>query len=107
MSKKEKKKKTKKAKKVKLKAVKEKKINHNIKLRIAKSVDFLELDRYRNKGGKKIRVWKTTFGIPYWLFNSKNEIENKNYILSENTDMEDFKIYLMNEQILVLTSKFD
>lgn len=96
MSKKTKKKKSKK------KGKKAKKINHKIDLRIAKMMDFLEVDQYKVKKGKNVKSWKVMNGIPYWLYNSKKEIENKNYILNENTDLEDFRDYLNREQILIL-----
>jgi hypothetical protein len=93
----------KKDKKLKKKAKKEKKIKiktfpFEITLKLGRSADFIELDKY---GADNKRIFKPRLGKPYWMFNSKGIIENKNYILDEHTDLEDFKIYLMNEQILI------
>lgn len=41
-------------------------------------------------------------GMPYWLINSKGNIEPVNYIFTENTDIETFKLYLLKEQVLIL-----
>ena len=89
------------------KAKKVKKIRHKIDLRVAVKMDFLELDKYIQKDKKKVKSWKMMKGIPYWMFNSKGVIENKNYILSDDTDLEEFGSYLLREQILILTSQFD
>lgn len=72
-------------------------------------MDFLELDRYEKIPGKdkKKKVWKPRVGLPYWMFNSKGEIENKNYLLTEDTDFAEFSNYLVREQILVPISIFD
>jgi hypothetical protein len=110
MGKKSKKTKEKKTKNLKTKKVKKvKSLNHNIKLRVAKKIDFLELDKYETVPGKnkKKKVWKMIKGYPYWMFNSKGEIENNNYILDENTDLDEFNNYLVRQQILILTSRFD
>lgn len=72
---------------------------------------MIEIDKNISMGkdskGKEVfkKVWKPRFGFPYWLYNSEGVIENKNYILDENTDLEDFKIYLNNEQVLILTKE--
>jgi len=84
-----------------------KKISHQINLRIATKTDFLELEKYTQKKGKRIKKWKMITGFPYWLYNSKGKIENKNYILNENTDLSSFSDYLLRNQVLILTSKFD
>lgn len=88
----------KKKKEKKVKKAKRKTVNHNIVLKVANKKDFLELDKI--KDGKKI--WKPKFGIPFWLYNSKGVIENKNYILSDDSDLEAFKQYLILEQVLIL-----
>jgi len=113
MSKKEKLKKTKSKKKKKQKKEKssiEKDslvINHKIELKLAKKMDFLRLDKYVKKGNKNVKSWKMEFGIPYWLYNSKGKIENKNYILSDSTDLTDFSDYLNRNQVLILINPFD
>lgn len=93
----------KKEKKKKSKKKKVKPIIHPVKLRLGKKTDFLELDKYE---GKK-KVWKPRFGLPYWMINSKGKIENKPYILDEDTDLKEFSNYLVREQILVPISIFD
>lgn len=77
------------------KAKKEKSIVLNLKLKKAKRNDFIQ-QVWGKKGKKNVPI----YGTPYWMFNSKGEIENKNYILTEETDMKSFKDYLMREQIL-------
>lgn len=69
-----------------------------LKLKVAKSKDLLELDGYK-KGGAK--VWKLRNGFPFWLINSKGKIENKNYILNEDTDPADIGNWLARQQILI------
>lgn len=82
-----------------MKKKKNKKIKHEIKLIIAAPKDLIELDSYKKGGGKK---WKPRMGFPYWMFNSKGKIENKNYILDEHTDLKELADYLSREQILIL-----
>ncbi len=62
----------------------------------------MQLDKYIKKKGKDAKSWKMKHGIPYWLINSKGDIENANYILNENTDLEDFANYLNRQQVLIL-----
>ena len=99
-------KKTEKAKKSKkIKAKKEVKIlDVNLKLRVGKKNDFIELDKYLEGGKKK---WKMREGIPYWCINSKGEVENDPYILSEDTDKKQFSELLVREQILIPVRRFD
>lgn len=80
---------------------KAKSIKHEIKLRIAKKKDFLEVDKHYIKNGKKKTKWKLRVGVPFWMYNSKGEIENKNYIMHEDFDLDDLGIYLSKEQILI------
>lgn len=65
---------------------------------MAKKKDFLEIDSYLEGGKKK---WKQKNGVPYWLINSKGIVENKNYILNEDTEKLSFATYLLNEQVLI------
>jgi hypothetical protein len=97
-----KKKKTKKSKKEK----KDKNILFEIKLKIAKKKDFLEIDRYEKRNGKQIKVYKQINGMPYWLINSKGDVENKNYILNEETDLKSFSNYLVRKQVLIPKTPF-
>lgn len=103
MAKKEKKEK-KKIKPSKEKSPKIKTRSLEIKLRIATKEDFLELDKYLEAGKKK---WKMVTGVPYWLINSKDEIENEPYILNENTDKGDFANWLVREQVLIPLKRFE
>ena len=98
LKKKSKKAKNKKPKKEKVRKVKIKTFPFEITLRLGRSTDFIELDKY---GPDNKRIFKPRLGKPYWMFNSKGDIENKNYILDEHTDLQDFKIYLIKEQILI------
>lgn len=93
------KKKKQKEKKPKIKA-----INFEIQLRVAKQVDFLELDKYLEGGKKK---WKARHGLPYWLINSKGVIENDCYVLDEHTNTSDFADWLVREQVLIPIKRFD
>lgn len=99
MGKKKEKEKAKKVKKPKIKT-----IDFEIKLRVAKQGDFLELDKYIDGGKKK---WKLRFGLPYWLINSKGIIENDPYILDEHTNTSDFADWLVREQVLIPLKRFD
>ncbi len=56
---------------------------------------------------EKRAVWKPSYGKPYWLINSKGVIENEPKLFSEETDVNDFGIYLSNEQILIPVKYFD
>ena len=69
-----------------------------IKLKEAVSKDFLEVDYIKPEGGK---AWKMTIGIPYWMKNSKGDIENKNYRTTEATDLKEFGDYLKRKQIFI------
>lgn len=101
----EKAKKSKKTKVKKIKAKKEVKIlDVNLKLRVGRKNDFIELDKYLESGKKK---WKMREGIPYWCINSKGEVENDPYILSEDTDKSQFAELLVREQILIPVRRFD
>jgi hypothetical protein len=98
LKKKDKKTKKKKAKKEKVGKVKIKTFPFEITLKLGRAADFIELDKY---GANNKRIFKPRLGKPYWMFNSKGVIENKNYILDEHSDLEDFKTYLNLEQILI------
>tara|TARA_B100000953_G_scaffold300250_1_gene304414 strand:+ start:8296 stop:8481 length:186 start_codon:yes stop_codon:yes gene_type:complete len=58
----------------------------------------IELAGYKPDGNKK---WALRNGLPYWMINSKGEIENRNYILSDQTDAEEFGDYMKRGQILI------
>lgn len=75
-----------------------KKYKVKIKLRVATKKDLIVIDKYTQGGKKK---WKLKEGIPFWLINSKGEIENKNYILSDDTDKEDLALWMLHEQLLI------
>lgn len=75
-----------------------KKYKIKLELKVAQKQDLIEISGYKPNGRKK---WKIRSGIPFWLINSKGEIENKNYILSEDTDTEDLGLWLLNEQVLI------
>lgn len=95
------------SKKSKKKSKKQKKeeskvFKHPLKLRIASMVDFLQIEKYE---GKK-KVWGIIKGKPYWCLNSKGVIENKNYILDEYTDLEQFKLLLIHEQVLIPSNSY-
>lgn len=69
-----------------------------INLKEAVSKDFLEVDYMKPGGGK---AWKMIVGIPYWMKNSKGEIENKNYRTTNATDLKEFGDYLQRKQIFI------
>lgn len=75
-----------------------KKYKVEIKLKVAQKKDLIEIDGYKKDGKKK---WKLKTGIPFWLISSKGEIENKNYILSNETDKDDLAIWILKEQLLI------
>lgn len=83
-----------------------KKIKHQITLKKARNEDFLELDKYITKNGKKTKKWKFRLGVPYWCVNKKGVIENNNYITEESTDLDNFRELMECNQILVLTNRF-
>ena len=68
-----------------------------MKLKIASKKDLIQIDKYLGNGKKK---WKLLSGIPYWLINSKGEVENEPYILDENTDSEEFAEFLIREHLV-------
>lgn len=97
MAKKEKKeKKGKKGKKVP--KVKEVVYEKNILLILAKGKDFSLLDK---RVSKNKYTYAPKYGVPYWLIQSDGTVGSHNYIFNEDTDVEDFKIYLHRQQILI------
>jgi len=60
--------------------------------------DILQLDFIYPSGKKK---FKLRHGVPYWLLNSKGQLENKNYVISEHTDAKELGVYLSNKQIFI------
>lgn len=86
------------------KAKKPKTIKTEIVLRIANKTDFIELEKIMSNNKKK---WIPKYGVPFWLFNSDGEIENKNYSFTAETDLKDFNDWLVREQVLIPKSKFD
>lgn len=72
----------------------------NLKLRKATKKDFVEFSHMKKDG--KGKVYKMRFGVPFWLINSKGEIEKCNYRTHENMSMDDFKEYLAHEQVLII-----
>lgn len=93
---------SKKKKPKKEKKAKSKIFEHGIMLKIAKKQDFLEIDEYTTQDGKGRKSWKIIKGFPFWLINSKGQIENKNYILDKYTDLQTFSDWLVREQVLIL-----
>lgn len=75
-----------------------------IKLRVARKDDFLELDKYLEGGKKK---WKLKIGVPYWMINHAGDIENDPYILTDDTNKGDFADWLVREQILIPVKRFE
>jgi hypothetical protein len=71
---------------------------------VAEKDNFLELERYLEKGKKK---WKLRFGLPYWLKDSKGEIENDPYILDEHTDTKEFAAWISKKRVLIPVKRFD
>ena len=84
-----------------------KKIKAKINLRVAKRDDFMQIDKYVKKSNKQTKKFKPIYGKPYWMFNSKGVIENKPYILTEDTNFVDFADYLNREQILIPINPLD
>ena len=75
-----------------------------IELRLAKKIDFLEIDKYIENDKKK---WKLIHGVPFWLINAKGDIENAPYILNEHTDKDDFADWLDRKQVLIPVKRFE
>lgn len=71
-----------------------------LRLRKATKKDFVEFSHL--KADKKGKVYKMKYGVPFWLINSKGEIERNNYRTHENMDVEEFKLLMIHEQVLVL-----
>ena len=75
---------------------------HTITLVHANKRDFLELVTSKPKPEYKVRL-----GVPYWLFNHKGEIEEKNYITNENTTFDKLKELFLREQILTIKDRWN
>jgi hypothetical protein len=78
-----------------------------IQLKKASKKDFVvyagQVQKVAANGDKYTGAkYKPKYGMPYWLFNSKGEIEKQNYIFTENTDTNEFNEYLLREQVLIL-----
>lgn len=71
-----------------------------LELEHANKRDFAELITSDPKPEYKVRI-----GVPYWLFNHKGEIEQKNYITNENTTFSKLNEYFSRKQILTIKKK--
>lgn len=69
-----------------------------ISLTLAKKKDFFVFSEWKDNGGK---IFKPAFGLPYWLKNSKGEIEEYTYILTESTDLDSFAEYCEKKQVYI------
>lgn len=69
-----------------------------IELREATSKDFFEVDFIKPGGGK---AWKLKLGQPYWMKNSKGVVENKNYMITKATDIEELGDYVKRKQVFI------
>ncbi len=83
-------------------------ITVEIELVIAKPDDLKEIDYYKDMGEglPKEKVMKRRLGVPYWLINSKGEVEAHPYIIHKETDVKQLSMYLKNEQLLIAKSRF-
>ena len=91
-------KKSKNLKNAKLHKKAKKKYKKELTLKIAVKKDFLSfLGRVKKKN-----KYEPKYGVPYFLINSKGEVENNNYIFTEETNIEEFNNYLLHEQILII-----
>ena len=77
-------------------------ITAEIRFKIAVKKDFLEVAKRLSDGKVK---WKPMEGIPYWLINSKGEVDNKNLVFDSDTDLQQFGIWLVHEQVLIPIDK--
>lgn len=71
-----------------------------IELEHAKKQDFATLVRSKPKKEYVVRI-----GVPFWLFNSKGEIEPKNYITNESTTFFQLNQWFSNKQILTIKNR--
>ncbi len=83
-------------------------IKIEIELVIAQADDLKEVDYFKDLGygAPKQKVMKMSLGIPYWLINSKGEIEPKPYKTSENSDAKEIAFYLKEERLLIAKNPF-
>ena len=72
-------------------------IKITITLELANKRDFVDLVSL-----KPVKKYKIRIGVPYWLYNSKGEIEPNNYITSERTTFEELSNYFSRKQILTI-----
>lgn len=78
-----------------------------IQLKKATKKDFVKYAGQVQKTDKFGKNYMTNkylpkYGMPYWLINSKGNVEKQNYIFTENTDTSEFGKYLIGEQVLIL-----
>ncbi len=76
-----------------------------LKLRLAKREDFIKVTRINPDGTKKFGIIE---GIPFWLYNSKGEIENRHYITRNDKDfLMDMATWITREQILIPEESYE
>ena len=68
-----------------------------IQLEHANKTNFVEVAEMKPE-----KVYKVRLGVPYWLYNSKGDIEPVNYITNVNTSFDELKIYFERKQILTI-----
>lgn len=84
-----------------------KKIEITIELVPATPDDLKELDYWKDLGDNVFKkVMKIKVGIPYWVINSKQEIEPFPYRTTLDTDVEMLANYLNENRILIAKNPF-
>lgn len=74
-----------------------------LELVLANKKDFVEFKSFKKEGGK---VYGMKYGVPYWMINSKGEIEQLPYRTHEEMNLVEFADYMQREQILIIKDNF-
>jgi hypothetical protein len=83
-------------------------VDVSIKMRLATSEDFRKEELQINSNGQVETKIKPKLGQPYWLKSQiRNEFDNRNYQISEDTDWPEFKEFLRREMVYVPAGYFE
>ena len=80
----------------------------NLELVPATANDFKEIDYYKDMGygNQQKAMYKMRLGIPYWLVNSKGELETHPYRTTLETDADAIAYYLKTDRIFIIKNPF-
>ena len=77
-------------------------INHSIELVKAKPMDLMELDYMRQTNTGYQKVFKLKEGIPFFLKDSKGNIEDHHYITTDATNLEELGSMFKQNRVLII-----